>query len=81
MNDPGAFASGDDANELRAADNQQLVQALPADRSHPALGVCVGVGRTDGRADHLGPGRAPDIVERPGELAVPVATKNFHAAA
>jgi deazaflavin-dependent oxidoreductase (nitroreductase family) len=62
-----------DADKLLAADDQQLVQALPADRPDPALRDRVGVGRPHGRADHLGPGRAPHVVERPGELGVPVA--------
>jgi len=45
----------------------------PDGPSPPAFGDRVGVGRTDGRADHLGPGRAPHVVEHPGELAVPIA--------
>jgi hypothetical protein len=36
-----------DAHKLPAADDQQLVQALPADRPHPAFGV--GVGRAPRR--------------------------------
>jgi hypothetical protein len=30
------------ANKLLAADDQQLVEALPADGADPAFGVCVG---------------------------------------
>jgi hypothetical protein len=61
-----------DATELVATDDQQLVQALPADRPHPTFGDGVGVGRLNGRANYLGPGRAPYVIERPGELGVPV---------
>jgi hypothetical protein len=61
-----------DANKLLAADDQQLVQALPAYCPDPAFGVGVGVGRPDRRADHLNAGGVPDIID-PGELAVPIA--------
>jgi hypothetical protein len=43
-----------DANELVATDDQQLVQALPAHRADPALGDRVGVGRLHRCADDLG---------------------------
>jgi IS6 family transposase len=57
-----------DTNELMATDDQQLVEAFPADRPYPALGDGIRVERPHGRADHLGPGQAPHVVEhRPGE--------------
>jgi hypothetical protein len=62
-----------DANELVTTDDQQLVEALPADCPHPTLGDGIRVGHPHGRADDLGPGRAPHVVEHPGELGVPVA--------
>jgi hypothetical protein len=62
-----------DTNKLLGTHDQQLVQALPADRADPALGDRVGVGRPHGCADDLGTGRAPHVIERPGELGVPVA--------
>jgi hypothetical protein len=46
--------------------------ALPADRADPSLGGRVGVGRLYRCDDDLAAGRAPDIIERPGELGVPV---------
>jgi hypothetical protein len=36
-----------DANKLLATDDQQLIEALPADRAHPAFGVGVGIGRPE----------------------------------
>ncbi len=62
-----------DASEVLAADDQQLIKALPADGTDPALGDRVGVGRLHRCADDLGASRAPHIVERPGELGIPVA--------
>jgi hypothetical protein len=62
-----------DADKVLAADNQRVVEALPADCSDPSLGDGVGVGRLDRCADDLGTGRTPDIVECPGELRVSVA--------
>jgi hypothetical protein len=62
-----------DAGKMLGANDQQVVQALPTDRPNPAPSDGIGVGRTDGRAEHLGPSRAPHVVERPGELRVPVA--------
>jgi hypothetical protein len=44
-----------DANELVATDDQQLIQALSPDRPHPTFGDGVRVGRLHGRADHLDP--------------------------
>jgi hypothetical protein len=66
-----------DADELLAADDQQLVQALPADRPDPASGDGVGIRRPNRCADDLGPGRAPHVVERCGELGVPVADQEL----
>ena len=37
-----------DTEKLLAADDQQLVQALPADRADPALGDGIGVGACTG---------------------------------
>jgi hypothetical protein len=65
------------ANQLLAADDEQLIQALPADRADPAFGDRVGVGRLHRRADDLGAGRAPHVVERPGELGVAVADQEL----
>ena len=65
--------ASEDANELLATDDQQLVQALPADRADPALSDGVRVGRLHRCADDLDTGRAPHVIERPGELGVPVA--------
>jgi hypothetical protein len=61
-----------DASEVLAANDQQVVEALPAGRPNPTLSDGIGVGRLHRCADDLGAGRAPHIVERPGELCVPV---------
>ena len=69
------------ANNLLAANDQQVVQALSPDGPNPTLGNGVGVGRPNRRADDLGTGRAPDIVERSGELGVRSRIRNRSAAA
>jgi hypothetical protein len=61
-----------DVNKVRAADDQEVVEALSADGPDPPFGDGVRVGRPNRRAGDLDTGRAPDIVERPGELGVPV---------
>jgi hypothetical protein len=69
------------ANKLLATDDQQPIETFPADRPNPPFGVCVGIGRLNGRADDLTAGGAPDTIEHPGELGVLSQIKNFHAAA
>ena len=66
-----------DANKLLATDDQQLIEALPANRADPAFGDRVGVGRLHRRADDLAAGGAPDIIEHPGELGVSVADQEL----
>jgi hypothetical protein len=60
----------EDAKQLPAAADQEMVQALPAHGANPALGDGIGVGRLDRCADDLGADRAPDVVEDTGELTV-----------
>jgi hypothetical protein len=43
----------ENANKLPAADDQQVVEALPPDRPDPTLGDSIGVGRPNRRADNL----------------------------
>jgi hypothetical protein len=62
-----------DAKKLLAAGDQEMVHALPAHGTDPALGDGIGVGSLDRRADDLGADRAPEVIEGPGELAVAVA--------
>jgi hypothetical protein len=69
------------ANKVLAAEDQEVVQALSPDGPNPTLGDGVGVGRPNRRADDLGTGRTPDIVERSGELGVPVADQEPERAA
>jgi hypothetical protein len=59
--------------EMPFAEDQHMIQALPAKRAHEPLGRCVRTRRPDRRLDdsHGIPGE--DIVEGRGELAVPVA--------
>jgi hypothetical protein len=63
----------EDVKEVTAAGDQEMVQALPAQGTDPALGDGVGVRRLDRYADDLGADRAPEVIEGPGELAVAVA--------
>jgi hypothetical protein len=70
-----------DANELLAADDQQLVEALPADRADPAFGVCVRAWRLHGRQMTW----LPVECQTPSNTLVNLASwsriNNFHAAA
>jgi hypothetical protein len=61
-----------DASKMLAADDEQLVKTLSAHGTDPPLGVGVRVGRLHRCEDDLGASRAPHVVERPGELGVPV---------
>jgi hypothetical protein len=61
-----------DAIQLPAPDEQEMVQALLARGADPALGDGIGVRRLDRRQDDLGTEPAPDVVEGPGGLAVTV---------
>ncbi len=70
-----------DMNKVLAADDQEVVEALSADGPDPAFGDGVGVGRPNRRADDLGTGRAPDIVERPVNLVSRSRIRNPNAAA
>jgi hypothetical protein len=62
-----------DLLQVATANDQEPVQALGADRPHPALRVRVRPGRLHGRQEHLGTIRAEHIVEAAGELRVPIA--------
>ena len=64
-----------DLLEVAAADDQQPVQALGADRADPPLGVRVRLGRLYRRHQHLGVLGAEHIIEAVGELRVMVADK------
>ena len=61
-----------DASKLLAANDQQLVQALPTHRPNPALSKRQWRWAHRRACSSLGPGRVPHVVERPGELGVPV---------
>ena len=62
-----------DLLQMASANGQQPVQALGADRPHPALRECVRPGRLHGRQQHLGTLGAEHVAEAPAELRVPVA--------
>jgi hypothetical protein len=53
-------------NEVLAADDQELVEVLTADRPDPALGDGVGIGRANRCEDDLDTGRAGQL---PGDRA------------
>jgi hypothetical protein len=63
----------EDAKEVAAAGDQEMIQALPAHGADPALGDGVGVGRLGRCADDLGAEPVPEVIEGSGELAVAVA--------
>jgi hypothetical protein len=62
-----------DVNKVRAADEHRWSRHSRRTVPTQRFGDGVGVGRPNRRADDLDTSRAPDIVERPGELGVPVA--------
>jgi hypothetical protein len=69
----------EDAKEVPAAGDQEMVQAFPAHSADPALGDGVGVRRLDRCAEDLGADRAPEVIEGSGELAVAVAEQESEA--
>jgi hypothetical protein len=69
-----------DVVEMPLADDQHVVQALAAQRSCEPLGVSVRSRRPDRRPDHPRAVPGEDLVEFPGELAVPVADQEPEAA-
>jgi hypothetical protein len=69
----------EDAKEVQAAGDQEMVQAFPAHGANPPLGDGVGVRGLDRRANDDGTDRAPEVIEGPGELAVAVAEQEPEA--
>jgi hypothetical protein len=57
-----------DALEMAPSEDQDPVEAVAADGSHPALSESVRVRRLHGRLDHFDPLRAKDLVEALAEL-------------
>ena len=70
----------EDAKEVAAAGDQEMVQAFPAHGTDPALGNGVGVRGLDRCTDDLRTNRVPDVIEGPGELAIAVADQESEAA-
>ena len=58
--------------EMAAAEDEDPVEAVGADGSHPAFGVGVRVGRLHGRADHVEALGVEDLIERTAELRVAI---------
>src|SRR6266536_361542 len=58
--------------EVAAAEDEDPVEAVGANRAYPTLGEGVRVRRLDRRADHLDAFRPKDVVERAAELAVAI---------
>src|SRR5512133_2975188 len=69
-----------DAKKVLTPSDQEMIQALPAHSTDPALGDGVGVRGLDRYTDDLRTDRAPDVIEGPGELAVAVADQESEAA-
>src|SRR5512133_2590660 len=57
---------------MAAAEDEDPVEAVGANRTDPTLGEGVRVRRLNGRADHLDAFRPEDLVERAAELRVPI---------
>ena len=60
------------ALEMTAAEDQDPVEAVGADRAHPALGIGVRVWRLDRRVDHSDAFGPEDFIEVVAELRVTV---------
>src|SRR2546427_9591446 len=65
--------------ELTTVEDQQPVQALTPQRADEPLGMSVGVGSPEGRADHAHALGLKDRVERRAELRVAVVDDEAHA--
>jgi hypothetical protein len=63
----------EDAKEVAAAGEQEMIEAFPAHGADPPLGNGVGVRGLDRRRDDLRTDRAPEVIEGPDELVVAVA--------
>jgi hypothetical protein len=61
----------EDPREMARADDQQMIETLPADGADPTLCEGVRIRCPHRRADH--PDGAPHVVEGSGELAVTIA--------
>jgi hypothetical protein len=61
-----------DTFEMSASEDEDAIQAVAADRAHPALGVGVRVRGLHGCPDHLDPLGTEDLVESTAELPVAV---------
>ena len=72
----GRFAIGESERlppEVAAAEDEDPVEALAADRSDPALGVGPRLRRADGSLDDADSFRTEDLVEVAGELTLAIA--------
>jgi hypothetical protein len=67
-----AVVAAEHVLELAAADDEDPVEAVGANRAHPALGEGVCVRSLNWRADHLDAFRPEDLVERAAELRVAI---------
>jgi energy-coupling factor transporter ATP-binding protein EcfA2 len=63
-----AAVDAEDVLEVASAENQDSVEAVSADRAHPAFGVGVRVRGLNGRPDHPDALGAKDLVEGVAEL-------------
>jgi hypothetical protein len=61
-----------DSLKVTSAEDQQVVEALPASRPHPPLGEGVRLRSPDRRLDDSDPLGPEDLVKRTGVLGVPV---------
>ena len=68
---------GEDDFEMAAAEDEEPVQALPADGADKPLRDRVGARRPDGRLDDPDPFSAEDGVEGVGELRVAISNEEL----
>src|SRR5579871_1419931 len=68
---------GQDRAEMPCAEDEDVIQALAAERAHEPLRKRVRSRRSDRRLDHPRAVAGEDAVECGGELAVPVADEEF----
>ena len=70
----------EDSLEVALAKDEQPIEALRPDRSHPSFRVSVGPWRSDGRLDHPDSLGAEHLVEAGGGLGVPVPDEELDGA-
>src|SRR5260221_14446130 len=69
---------GNDFPQMALVQNQQVIQTLLANRTHPSLSNCIGLGSMKGRQDAFEALRNKDGVEGYRELGITVMNEKAH---